>query len=166
MWDLQTALWGADAVLAVIGVVILLYAYQVVGKRPGVDKEYDAAMTRQPPMYKIMGWCIIAMAVLGLLSFLAKIWWWSMGSQLPSIALMQTPIAVHELWVSTVYARQSRPLSLSIDYVEQRMQLGELQFTDGTTRPVHPSDDGHQFILDDDGEPVYGVRLPVTPAVL
>jgi hypothetical protein len=32
------------------------------------------------------------------------------------------------------------------------MQLGERQFTDGTTRPVYRSDDDRQFVLDDDGE--------------
>ena len=36
------------------------------------------------------------------------------------------------------------------------MQLGERQFTDGSTRPVCRSDDGRQYVLDDDGEPVYG----------
>jgi hypothetical protein len=39
------------------------------------------------------------------------------------------------------------------------MQLGEREFTDGTTRPVYRSDDGRQFLLDDDREPVYGVWL-------
>lgn len=32
------------------------------------------------------------------------------------------------------------------------MQLGERQFTDGTTRPVYRSDDGRQYVLDDEGE--------------
>jgi hypothetical protein len=39
------------------------------------------------------------------------------------------------------------------------MQLGERQFTDGATRPVYRDDDGRQFVLDDDGEPVYGTWL-------
>ena len=39
------------------------------------------------------------------------------------------------------------------------MQLGERQFTDGTTRPVFRSDDGRQYVLDDVGESVYGVWL-------
>jgi hypothetical protein len=39
------------------------------------------------------------------------------------------------------------------------MQLGERQFTDGTARPVFRSFDGRRFVLDDDGEPVYGVWL-------
>jgi hypothetical protein len=37
-----------------------------------------------------------------------------------------------------------------------RLQLGERQSTDGSTRLVHSSDDCHQFVLDDDGEPGYG----------
>jgi hypothetical protein len=37
------------------------------------------------------------------------------------------------------------------------MQLGERQFTDGTTRPDIRDEDGRQFVLDDYGEPVYGV---------
>jgi hypothetical protein len=28
-----------------------------------------------------------------------------------------------------------------------------------TTRPVYRSDEGRRFVLDDDGEPVYGVWL-------
>jgi hypothetical protein len=39
------------------------------------------------------------------------------------------------------------------------VQLGERQFTDGTTRLVYRSEDGRQYILDDDGEPVYRVWL-------
>jgi len=39
------------------------------------------------------------------------------------------------------------------------MQLGERQFTDGTTQPVYRSDDCRQFALDDEGEPVYGTWL-------
>jgi hypothetical protein len=39
------------------------------------------------------------------------------------------------------------------------MQLGELQFTGSTTRPVYRSDDGRQFVLDDTGEPVHGTWL-------
>ena len=39
------------------------------------------------------------------------------------------------------------------------MQLGESQFTDATTRPIYRDGDGRQFILDEDGEPVYGVWL-------
>jgi hypothetical protein len=36
------------------------------------------------------------------------------------------------------------------------MQLGERQFTDSTTRPVFRSDDGRQFVIDDEGEPAHG----------
>jgi hypothetical protein len=32
------------------------------------------------------------------------------------------------------------------------MQLGERQFSDGTTRPVYSSDDGRQYVLEADGE--------------
>jgi hypothetical protein len=39
------------------------------------------------------------------------------------------------------------------------MQLGERQFTDGTTRPVYGADDGRQFVLDDQGEPMWGIWL-------
>ncbi|HEV8061374.1 MAG TPA: hypothetical protein VGP68_15960 [Gemmataceae bacterium] len=39
------------------------------------------------------------------------------------------------------------------------MQLGERQFTEGTTRPVYRDDDGRQYVLDDEGEPVYSVWL-------
>jgi hypothetical protein len=39
------------------------------------------------------------------------------------------------------------------------VQLGERLITDGTTRPVYRSDDGRQFVLDDDGERVYCVWL-------
>ena len=41
----------------------------------------------------------------------------------------------------------------------QPMQLGERQFTDGTTRPVIREDDGRQYVLDDESESVYGVWL-------
>jgi hypothetical protein len=37
------------------------------------------------------------------------------------------------------------------------MHLGTRHFTDGTTRPVHRSDDGRQDVFDDEGEPVVGV---------
>ena len=39
------------------------------------------------------------------------------------------------------------------------MQLGERHFTDGTTCPVYRSGNRRQYVLDDDGEPVYGVWL-------
>lgn len=34
------------------------------------------------------------------------------------------------------------------------MVSDERQFTDGTTRPVYRSDDGRQYVLDDDDESV------------
>lgn len=35
----------------------------------------------------------------------------------------------------------------------------ERQFSDCTTRPVCHNDNGRQYVLDDGGEPVYGVWL-------
>jgi hypothetical protein len=32
-----------------------------------------------------------------------------------------------------------------------------IEFTDGLRRPVFEEPDGRQYVLDDDGEPVYGV---------
>jgi len=51
-----------DALMALSGIVILLYAYRILGK-PTSDNEN----TGQRPMriYKWFGWCIIAMAVTG-----------------------------------------------------------------------------------------------------
>jgi hypothetical protein len=57
----------ADVVLACCGVIILLYGYRVLGKPPGTDEKYDAAMARQVPVFKIMGSIIILMALVGLL---------------------------------------------------------------------------------------------------
>jgi hypothetical protein len=37
--------------------------------------------------------------------------------------------------------------------------IGAREMTDGTTRQVLEEEDGRQFILDDDGLPVYGVWL-------
>lgn len=45
------------------------------------------------------------------------------------------------------------------------MQLGERQFTDGSTQPVFRSDDGRQFVRDDDGEAVYGSAMPEQPVL-
>jgi hypothetical protein len=42
----------------------------------------------------------------------------------------------------------------------QRMQLGDRQFMDGTSRPIYRSNHGRQYVLEDKGEPVYGVWLP------
>ena len=62
---------GADVVLACLGVIQLLYANRVLGKPPGADEKYDAAMARQAWMWKASGWCIIGLAVIGLVSYLA-----------------------------------------------------------------------------------------------
>jgi hypothetical protein len=56
--------------LACLGVIQLLYAHRVLGKPPGADEKYDAAMARQSPIYKFVGWVIVAMALMGLLDHL------------------------------------------------------------------------------------------------
>ena len=61
---------GADVLLAVFGVWLLLTAYRVIGQRPGADDKYDAAMARQAGAYKIIGWCVTGMAILALLDHL------------------------------------------------------------------------------------------------
>jgi hypothetical protein len=61
---------GADVVLACLGVWLLLTAYRVIGKPPGADEKYDAAMARQGTTYKTIGWCELIMAIIGLLDHL------------------------------------------------------------------------------------------------
>jgi hypothetical protein len=56
-----------DVLLGICGVVILLYAYRLLGKPPGADEKYDAAMGRHVGIYKIVGWCIVLMTILALL---------------------------------------------------------------------------------------------------
>jgi hypothetical protein len=41
------------------------------------------------------------------------------------------------------------------------MQLGERQLADRSTGPLYRTDDGRQLILNDDGEPAYGVFLKI-----
>jgi len=60
----------ADLLMAVCGVILLLYAYRVLGKPPGADEKYDAAVVRHAPTQKIVGWIIVAMAIVGLLDHL------------------------------------------------------------------------------------------------
>jgi hypothetical protein len=38
------------------------------------------------------------------------------------------------------------------------MQIGSIPGTDGFMRPAYRTDGCRQFVLDDDGEPVYGVK--------
>ena len=38
--------------------------------------------------------------------------------------------------------------------------LGSRTFSDGTRRPVYLDPDGRQYVLDNDGERVYGTWLP------
>jgi hypothetical protein len=66
---------GAYVLLACLGVIQLLYAYRVLGKPPGADAQYDAAVARQGWMWKVSGWCIIGMAVIGLVSSLTDSLW-------------------------------------------------------------------------------------------
>jgi hypothetical protein len=72
---MRWALLGADVVLAILGTVLLLYAYRVLGKAPGADKEYDAALVRQGTNYKVLGWCIVGMAVLGFIGYFTDSLW-------------------------------------------------------------------------------------------
>ena len=37
--------------------------------------------------------------------------------------------------------------------------IGYRSFVDGTTRPVWRETDGRQFVIDDDGQPVYGTWI-------
>jgi hypothetical protein len=60
----------ADVLLACFGLWLLLTAYRVIGKVPGTDEKYDAAMARQGGTYKIIGWCSLATAIIGLLDHL------------------------------------------------------------------------------------------------
>lgn len=39
------------------------------------------------------------------------------------------------------------------------VRIGDLEFVDGQTRPVFLDDDDRQYVLGDDGEPVYGVWI-------
>jgi uncharacterized membrane protein len=61
---------GTDVLLAVVGVILLLYAHRLLGKPAGADAKYDAALVRQTPTYKILGWIIVVMAIIGLLDHL------------------------------------------------------------------------------------------------
>jgi hypothetical protein len=38
-------------------------------------------------------------------------------------------------------------------------QIGVVPFIDGISRPVYLGADGRQYVLDDDGQPVYGVWI-------
>jgi hypothetical protein len=37
--------------------------------------------------------------------------------------------------------------------------IGSREFTDGSQRDVYEDDDGRQFVIDDDGNPAYGVWI-------
>jgi hypothetical protein len=72
---LRLSLLVFDITLAVLGVVMLLFAYRMIGKPPGVDERYDAAMVHQAVIYKATGWCAIGMAVLGMVAYLTDSLW-------------------------------------------------------------------------------------------
>jgi hypothetical protein len=72
---MRWTLLAVAVLLAALGVVVLLYAYRVLGKAPGADKEYDATMARLTPTYKVAGWCMVGMAVLGLISYITDSLW-------------------------------------------------------------------------------------------
>ena len=44
--------------------------------------------------------------------------------------------------------------------------IGSREFTDGSQREVYEDDDGRQFVLDDEGQPVYGVWIVVDEPVI
>jgi hypothetical protein len=72
---MRWALLAGDVALAVLGIVVLLYGYRVLGKPPGADERYDAAMARQGGLCKASGWCMIGMAVIGLAGYLMDSLW-------------------------------------------------------------------------------------------
>jgi hypothetical protein len=49
-------LLGADLLLTVYAVWLLLTAYRVVGKPAGADEEYDAWHRQRADTYKLLGW--------------------------------------------------------------------------------------------------------------
>jgi hypothetical protein len=45
--------------------------------------------------------------------------------------------------------------------------IGTREFTDGSQRAVYQDDEGRQFVIDDEGQAVYGIwLLPDEPAVI
>jgi hypothetical protein len=57
---------GTDALLAGIGIFFLLIGYRVIGKSPEGAPAHTS--TARISTYKVVGWCLIAMALIGLLS--------------------------------------------------------------------------------------------------
>jgi hypothetical protein len=49
-------LLGAELLLTVYAVWLLLTAYRVVGKPAGADEEYDAWHRQRAGTYKLLGW--------------------------------------------------------------------------------------------------------------
>jgi hypothetical protein len=67
---------GADLMLAGLGIWMLLMGYRLIGKLPGADETYDAAMASQGRNYRTVGWCVVVMSVIGLFSVLGE---WFLG---------------------------------------------------------------------------------------
>ncbi len=45
--------------------------------------------------------------------------------------------------------------------------IGSREFTDGSQRAVYQDDEGRQFVIDDEGQAVYGTwLLPDEPAII
>ena len=72
---MRWVLLGTDVLLAVLRAVLLLFGYRVLGKPPGTDEKYDAAMAQQAPTWKAAGWCMVCMAVLGVIGYLIESLW-------------------------------------------------------------------------------------------
>jgi hypothetical protein len=72
---MRGALLAGDILLLVLGIVVLLYAYRVIGKPPGADERYDAAMARKGVISKVLGWCVVGAGVLGLVGYLTAAPW-------------------------------------------------------------------------------------------
>ena len=66
-------LLAVDILLVVLGVVMLLYGYRVIGKSPGADKQYDSVMAHKGVIYKACGWCGIVAGIIGLGGYLTGI---------------------------------------------------------------------------------------------
>jgi hypothetical protein len=58
---------GTDVLLAGIGIWLLLIGYGVIGKRNG-DAGHSLTAARGHLNCKLAGWCVLTMAIIGLLS--------------------------------------------------------------------------------------------------
>jgi hypothetical protein len=57
--------------MAILGVGFLLYGYRLVGQSAVADEKYDAVRSG----YRIVGWCMVVMAIIALLSRLLDEAW-------------------------------------------------------------------------------------------